>query len=185
MSFESYLGAVVEAEAASGASQKALEEMIAEIIGIFKDPVILYPGGWEDSLPPTLWEMIRLERLVQQMKAKGKKIEESTDAEAMAYLYSASLVAPMSNDWASIYMWLGRDLLPEGVPRDQFVPKALSSDQQRQLDDLKRWIYRKKTSGRKSIKPYPLEKPSRKKKARKLQPAIGDLYGPEIIEAEY
>jgi hypothetical protein len=185
MSFEAYLGAVVEAEAASGASRKALAEMIEEIIGIFKDPIILYPGGWEASLPPRLWERIRLERFVQQMKAKGKKIEESTDAEAMAYLYTVTLVGPIGDDWAKIYMWLGRDMLPEGVPRDEFVPKSLSSDQQRQLDDLKRWIYRKKTAGRKSIKPYPLEKASNKKKARKPQPVMGDLYGPEIIEAEY
>jgi len=183
MSFESYLGAVVEAEASSGASQKALEEMIAEIIGIFKDPIILYPGGWEDSLPPTLWEMIRMERFVQQMKAKGKKIEEATDAEALAYLHTASLVAPIGSEWTHIYLWLGKDLLPKGEARE-YVPKELTRDEARMLADFKRWIYRKKTAGRKSIKPYAFEKPS-KKKAKKPQPVMGDLYGPEIIEAEY
>lgn len=179
MSFESYLGAVAEAEASSGASQKAIEQVIQEIVGIFKDPVVLYPGGWEDSLPPALWERIRLERLIQQMKAKGKKIEEATDAEAMAYLYSVSLVGPIGDDWARIYMWLGRDLLPE----EGFAPKSLSTDEQRQLDHLKRWIYKQKTAGRKNIKPYRFAKPSKKK--TKKQPIMGCPYEPEIIEAEY
>lgn len=182
MSFESYLGAVAEAETAAGASPKQLNDVIQEIISIFDDPVILYPGGWEDTLPAGVWDMIRMERFVQQMKAKGKKVEESTDAEALAYLYSVSLVGPIGDDWAKIYMWLGRDLLPEGVPRDQFVPKELSTDQQRQLDDLKRWIQRKKVSGRKVKTPYPLGKRA-KKTRRKI--AIGCPYTPEIIEDEY
>lgn len=181
MSFEAYLGAVVETEAASGASQKQIESMIQEIIGIFKDPIILYPGGWEDTLPPTLWEMIRIERFVQQMKAKGKKIEESTDAEALAYIYSASLVAPMGSEWTNIYLWLGKDLLPKNDP-PELAPKALKPHEVKMLEDLKRWIYRKKTAGRKSIKPYPFEKPA-KKTRRKA--AIGCPYEPEIIEAEY
>lgn len=182
MSFESYLGAVVEAEAASGADQKVIEQMIQEIMGIFKDPIILYPGGWEDTLPPTVWEMIRLERFVQQMKAKGKKIEEATDAEALAYLYTTALVGPMGSEWTHIYLWLGRDLLPKGEAA-QIAPKALTSDEARMLSDLKRWIYRKKTAGRKSVKPYLFEKPS-KKKAKKIA-ALGCPYEPEIIEAEY
>jgi hypothetical protein len=182
MSFEAYLGAVVEAEAASGTNQKVLEQMIAEIMGIFKDPVILYPGGWEDTLPPMVWEMIRLERFVQQMKAKGKKIEEATDAEALAYLYTAALVAPIGSEWTHIYLWLGRDLLPKGEA-EQYAPKELTQDEARMLADFKRWIYRKKTAGRKSIKAYPFEKPA-KKKSRK-QAVMGDLCCPEIIEAEY
>lgn len=182
VSFEAYLGAVVEAETSSGASQKQLESMIAEIIGIFKDPIILYPGGWEDTLPPTLWEMIRLERFVQQMKAKGKKIEESTDAEALAYIYSASLVAPMGSEWTNIYLWLGKDLLPKTDP-PEMAPKPLKPHEMKMLEDLKRWIYRKKTSGRKSLKPYPLDKPAKKK--IKKQAVMGCFYEPEIIEAEY
>lgn len=180
MSFESYLGAVAEAEVAAGTSDKHIEEMIQEIVGIFKDPVILYPGGWEDTLPPRVWDKIRMERFIQQMRAKGKKIEESTDAEALAYLYSVTLVGPIGDDWAKIYMWLGRDLLPEGVPREHFVVNELNSDQQRQLDDLKRWIQRKKVSGRKVKTPYPLELVPKKKGRKKV--AIGC---PEIIEAEY
>lgn len=181
MSFEAYLGAVVEAEASTGANQKVIEQMIQEIMGIFKDPVVLYPGGWEDTLPPALWEMIRMQRFIQQMKAKGKKIEEATDAEAMAYLHTASLVAPMGSEWTNIYLWLGKDLLPKGEA-EQYAPKKLTSDEARMLADFKRWIYRKKTAGRKSVKPYPLDKPA-KKKGRK--PVMGDLCCPEIVEAEY
>jgi hypothetical protein len=183
MSFEAYLGAVVEAEAASGTSQKHLELMIQEIVGIFKDPIVLYPGGWEDTLPPRVWEMIRFERFIQQMKAKGKKVEESTDAEALAYIYSAALVAPMGHEWTNIYLWLGKDLLPETDAPGTVAPKALSQNEVKMLADLKRWIQQKKTSRRKSIKPYPLDKPA-KKKAKK-QAVMGCPYEPDIIEAEY
>lgn len=183
MSFSAYLGAVVEAEAASGTSDKHIEQMIEEIVGIFKDPVILYPGGWEDTLPPMIWEMIRIERFIQQMKAKGKKIEESTDAEALAYIYSATLIAPMSHEWTNIYLWLGRDLLPKTDAPGTMAPKALSQGETKMLEDLKRWIQRKKTAGRKSVKPYPLEKPAKKK--GKKQAVMGCPYEPEIIEAEY
>lgn len=181
MSFEAYLGAVVEAEAASGASQKQLEQMIAEIIGIFKDPIVVYPGGWEDTVPPGIYEMIRLERFVQQMKAKGRKIEEATDAEALAYLYTAALVAPIGSEWTHIYLWLGRDLLPNEEAK-QYAPKELTPDEARMLSDFKRWLYRKKTAGRKSVKPYPLDKPA--KKRAKKQAVMGCPYEPEIIEAE-
>lgn len=178
MSFEHFLGAVAEAEAAQGCSQKELERVIDEIVGMFKDPVVLYPGGWEDTLPTRVWEMIHMERMMQQMKAKGKKIEESTHAEALAYLYSASVVAPIGNEWTNIYLWLGRDLLPKGA--ESFAPKELSREEQDYLTDLKRWIQRRKTSGRKRHVVYPNKLV---KKRRKVQ--VGCPDGPEIIEIAY
>lgn len=183
MSFESYLGAVVEAETKAGATKRDLDQMIEEIVGIFKDPIVLYPSGWMDTVPDRIYDMIRVERFLQQMKAKGEKVDKSTDAEALAYLYSASLVAPMGPEWTHIYMWLGRDWMPEGAAKGELAPKELSRDEQAQLDDLKRWIQQKKTTGRKGKAIYPLGKVPGKKGKKKA--AMGCPYGPEIIEAEY
>lgn len=178
MSFAHFLGEVAEAEAAQGRSQKDFERVIEEIIGMFRDPVVLYPGGREDRVPSKLWEMITTERMLQQMKAKGKKIDEATDAEAMAYLYSASLVAPMGNEWAKIYIWLGRDLLPNGA--EDMAPKELTPQEAIYLKDLKQWIQRRKTSGRKRSAIYP-NKPMKKKRKAEM----GCPYEPEIVEAAY
>lgn len=179
MNFEGFLGAVAKEEAKKGVSDKELHKMITDIVGIFKDPIILYPGGWEDTLPPRLWEEITTQRFVQEMKrAKGTKIEESTDAEALAYVYSASLVAPMGPEWTNIYLWLGKHY--GDAEFSKVTPRELSSDEKRMLEDLKRWIYRKKMGAR-SKKVFPL-KAGYPKKRERSKAAIGC---PHIIEADY
>jgi len=179
MSFDIFLGAAVEAQVNAGANDKDIQAMISDIIGIFKNPIILYPGGWEDTLPPRMYEEITMQRFVQQMKAKGKPIEESTDAEALAYLYSAVLVAPMSHEWANIYVWLGRDLVPEGDRKGMGVPAKLTQGEQKMLDDLKRWIHRRQHAARGKV--HFIHPGMKKKKKAKI--GCGEC--PVIVEAEY
>jgi len=68
---------------------KSIEKGISDIVGVFTDPIIVFPGGWGDTLPEWLKNAITLERLEMNMRAlKG---EEMTDAEACAYLFTAAL----------------------------------------------------------------------------------------------
>ncbi len=79
-------------------TEKQIEKGISEIVGALTDPIIVYPGGWGDTLPDWLRNAITLERLVMNMKAlKGEEMT-GTDTEACAYLYTAGLTAPMDHD---------------------------------------------------------------------------------------
>ena len=50
-------------------SEKQIEKGISEIVGALSDPIIVYPGGWGDTLPEWLKNVVTLERLVMNMKA--------------------------------------------------------------------------------------------------------------------
>ncbi|GAI11536.1 unnamed protein product, partial [marine sediment metagenome] len=79
-----------------------VEKGISEIVGALSDPIIVFPGGWGDSLPEWIKPAITLERLAMNMRAlKGAEMT-GTDAEACAYLYTASLTQPMDHDWTKI-----------------------------------------------------------------------------------
>jgi hypothetical protein len=61
---------------------KTIEKGISEIAGVFTDPILVFPGGWGDTLPDWLKGAITLERLEMNMKAlKGEELT-GTDAEA-------------------------------------------------------------------------------------------------------
>ncbi|GAI92423.1 unnamed protein product, partial [marine sediment metagenome] len=72
-------------------TNRLMEKGISDIVGVFADPIIVFPGGWGDTLPDWLKTSITLERLGENIKTlKGAEMT-GTDAEACAYLYTASL----------------------------------------------------------------------------------------------
>ena len=121
---------------------------ISDLVGVFTDPIIVFPGGWGDTLPEWLKAAITLERLIENIKAlKGEEMT-GTDAEACAYLYTAGLTAPMDHDWGQIYLYIAgktyqrhkQGELPEDIKVD-----SLRDDQVADLNRLKGWLYRKRT----------------------------------------
>jgi hypothetical protein len=127
---------------------KAIDKDISEIAGVFTDPIIVFPGGWGDTLPEWLKGAITMERLEMNMKAlKGEEMT-GTDAEACAYLYTASLTAPMNHDWSDIYLYVaGRTYKRWGkgeMPADIGVD-AISDHQMGELNRLKEWLYRQRS----------------------------------------
>ena len=127
------------------------EKGITDIVGVFGDPILVFPGGWGDTLPEWLKNAITLERLVMNMRAlKGQEMT-GTDAEACAYLYTASLTAPMDSDWTQIYLYIANKTYSRWgkneVPEDIRV-ESLTDEQMRDLNRLKEWLYRKRTLGR-------------------------------------
>ena len=120
-------------------------------MGVFTDPIVVFPGGWGDTLPDWLKNAVTLERLEMNMKAlKGEEMT-GTDAEACAYLYTASLTQPMGHDWTQIYLYVagrahGRWNKGE-MPEDIRV-ESLTTDQTRELNRLKEWLYRKRALAR-------------------------------------
>jgi hypothetical protein len=142
------------------------------------------PGGWGDTLPDWIKTRITLERLMENMKVLRGEEMTGTDAEACAYLYTASLTAPMDSDWNQIYLyiagkvyesWQGKE---SGItmPEDIRV-ESLNSYQEMHLKRLKDWIYRTRSKSRlerdRSERRQHKEKAAAEKK--ELQPALFDL----------
>ncbi len=51
-----------------------MEKGISDIVGCLTDPIIVFPGGWGDTLPEWLKTTITLERMMWDMKAlKGSR----------------------------------------------------------------------------------------------------------------
>jgi hypothetical protein len=127
------------------------EKGISEIVGVFTDPILVFPGGWGDTLPEWLKNAVTLERLEMNMRAlKGEEMT-GTDAEACAYLYTAGLTAPMDHNWSQIYLYIAGKTYARHkgnqVPDDIQV-ESLNDYQLRELNRLKSWLYRKRTQVR-------------------------------------
>ena len=121
-------------------TEKQLEKGISDIVGALTDPIIVFPGGWGDTLPEWLKNAITVERLAMNMKAlKGEEMT-GTDTEACAYLYTTSLTAPLDHDWTQIYLYIANKVYKahrQGeVPEDIRV-ESLSKDQEVDLQRLK------------------------------------------------
>jgi len=132
-------------------TEKQFEKGISEIVGVFCDPILVFPGGWGDTLPDWLKNAITLERLEMNMRTlKGEEMT-GTDAEACAYLYTAGLTQPMDHDWTQIYLYIasktyrrwGRNEMPGDIAVD-----SINAEQMRDLNRLKAWLYRKRTQVR-------------------------------------
>src|SRR4030042_4268091 len=126
-----------------------MEKGISDIVGVFTDPILVFPGGWGDTIPEWLKGAITSERLMMNVEALKTGQMTGTDAEACAYLYTASLTAPMDSDWSEIYLYIAGKVYEKHrtkesgatMPEDIRV-ESLRDDQLQDLNRLKEWIYR-------------------------------------------
>jgi hypothetical protein len=135
-------------ENAKVTTEKQVEKGVSDIVGVFTDPIIVFPGGWGDTLPEWLKNAITLERLEMNMRTlKGEEMT-GTDAEVCAYLYTAALTQPMDHDWGQIYLYIATQTYrrwgKNEMPADIAVDK-LDDEQMRDLSRLKEWLYRKRS----------------------------------------
>ena len=132
-----------------------MEKGISDIVGALSDPIIVFPGGWGDSLPEWIKPAITMERLAMNMRVlKGEEMT-STDAEACAYLYTASLTQPMGHDWTKIYLYIATRVYEKWRTKESGVTmpddirvESISDYQMADLNRLKAWLYRKRTTVR-------------------------------------
>jgi hypothetical protein len=152
------------------------EKWISDLVGTFTDPIIVMPGGWGETLPETIKRQITLERLIENIKRTKGLEPTGTDAEAAAYLYTASLQAPIDSHWTRIYLYVaGRVMgrqeveIPEGIRVEN-----LDDYDMRKLDALKAWIYRQRIAVRldRERAARRQEKEQRSKEVKQLQPSL-------------
>jgi len=129
-------------------TEKQIEKGISDIVGALTDPVLVFPGGWGDTLPEWLKHAITLERLTMNMKALKGEAMTGTDAEACAYLMTVSLTQPIDSDWTQIYLYVatqtyrkwGKNEMPGDIAVDR-----LDDGQMRNLNRFKEWLYNQRT----------------------------------------
>ncbi|MDD4859811.1 MAG: hypothetical protein PHR56_06370 [Dehalococcoidales bacterium] len=59
---------------------KTVEKGISDIVGCLIDPIIVFPGGWGDTLPDWLKTAITMERMMGNMKELKGEEPTGTDA---------------------------------------------------------------------------------------------------------
>ena len=137
-------------------TERKVDGWIDDIVGALCDPIIVMPGGWGEDLPDWLKKRVTVERLCENLLAlkEGRELT-ATDAEAACYLFTASLEAPMGDDWTQIYLYVaGGEMKSEAkteMPADIKV-EALTEYQWRELKQLKNWIYQQRVKHRKDKK---------------------------------
>jgi len=153
--------------------------MIDDLVGILTDPIIVCPGGWGDSLPEWLKNAITLERLTKNMKTTKGELPTGTDAEACAYLNTASLTAPMDNDWSQIYLYVAGKTYTrwhKSEMPDDIRVESLTDQQTTDLNRLKEWLYRRRTTARQELERSKRRQQKEEEMTKKIeQPALFDF----------
>ncbi len=130
---------------------RTVEKGITDIVGCLTDPIIVFPGGWGDTLPDWLKTAITLERMMEDMKALKGEEPTGTNAEACAYLMTLSLTQPMGSDWTQIYLYIAGQSYKRWnkgeMPADIAVD-SISDYQIGELNRLKSWLYHQRVEAR-------------------------------------
>jgi hypothetical protein len=125
--------------------------MVSDLVGTFTDPIIVFSGGWGDTLPDWIKDAITMERLEANIRASRGEGPTGTDSEACAYLYTAGLTAPMDHNWSQIYLYVATKTYSRHkdgeVPEDIRV-EILNDYQMGELNRLKDWLYQQRVKVR-------------------------------------
>ena len=129
----------------------SIDKGISDIVGCLTDPILVFPGGWGDSLPDWLKHAITLQRLVMNIGMLKGEEPTGTDAEACAYLMTVSLTQPIDSDWTQIYLYVATQTYRKWgkgeMPADSAV-NSLTDYQASQLKRLKHWLYERRVQAR-------------------------------------
>jgi hypothetical protein len=130
------------APAVSKKEQREAEERMLDVLHVFTRPIIVWPGYQDMAIPPDIRSRITTERLRYAMVDERSATEE----EAMWYISTASLINPLGYHWTNIFMYLTRRFLKkEGRELPDFLRNNIVLDdfEERQLKEIRDWIYRK------------------------------------------
>ncbi len=161
-------------------NNRAMEKGISEIVGALTDPILVFPGGWGDSIPDWLKRAITMERLIMNMGVLKGESMTGTDAEACAYLMTVSLTQPIDYDWTDIYLHVAGKVYARWnkteIPADIRV-ESLRNNQFQDLNRLKDWLYRRRTEIRldRDRAARQQEKEATAAAKKDLQPALFDV----------
>lgn len=122
-------------KAPSKPKDKSAELMTAAILF----PVIAFQG-YEEDFPKMLRENIPTMRLMQVMKAPKDFINYATDEEALGYLSTMSLKAPLKTNAKNVFTHLFNKVMPK---EKHELTKPLNREEQEYVKEIKSYIRRK------------------------------------------
>jgi hypothetical protein len=128
-----------------------MERGVSDIVGCLTDPIIVFPGGWGDTLPDWLKTAITLERMIGNMKELKGEVPIGTDAETCAYLMTVPLTQPMDSDCTQIYLYVASQTYKrwgKGEMPTDIVVESISDYQTGELNRLKTWLYGRRVKER-------------------------------------
>lgn len=99
-------------------------------------PIIAHTG-WEDMVTEEMKSKIQTERLANPMATTA------TDYEAMVYLHTASLAAPLSRELQEVYFFLFSNYNERQAKEIGVYREKMTDAEQRELAKLKKWIYKR------------------------------------------
>ena len=102
-------------------------------------PIIVF-DGFEGVVTEKMVMRVMVERL------KDILSETATDYEAMVYLHTASLAAPLAEEWRNVYEYLFSKYYPEEARKTGVYKDMLTETESRKLIELKKWIYKRQMS---------------------------------------
>ncbi len=161
-------------------TEKQIEKGISNIVGALTDPILVFPGGWGDTLPEWLKHAITLERLAMNMKALKGEEPTGSDAEACAYLMTVSLTQPIDSDWTQIYLYVATQTYRKWGKNEMPADIAVNSLSDYQMSELKRfksWLYQRRVEVRQERERTERRQEKEQESARKKaeRPALFDF----------
>ena len=154
-----------------------IEKQIDALVGALTDPLIVWPGGWAETLPDTIKSDVTLHRLGQLMKGEDGL---ASWPEVCAYMYTVTLERPVASEWADIYMYAMTqykgDAMPEDIRRDHLDDYKMGM-----LTEFRRWLWERRVQARKERQRA--EKRQAREEAKARAPKQMEL--PLVVEAEY
>ena len=109
-----------------------LEKFIRKLFA----PIVVF-NGFEDIVTEKIAIKVMTERFSNLLS------ETATDYEALVYLHTASLAAPLSEEWQNIYAYLFSKYHPKEARKIGVYRDELTELERRKLADLKKWIYKR------------------------------------------
>ena len=117
-----------------------MAEVDRRLIRYMAGPVIVHRSPWAETLPAWVIPAIyadRAEQIAQEVR-EGTIGELATPLEVMAYMYPATLDAPLAYEWVQVYLYCGQEALAKHgkLPAGQtFVQAVLGEEQPLALTD--------------------------------------------------
>ena len=165
--------------------ETSVEKQIDDMAGALTDPIIVYPSGWEDTLPGSLKQDITIHRLIHMMKPGEQGM--ASFPEVCAYMYTVTLAHSVASEWVNIYMYAMTqykgDMMPKDIRQDR-----LSDYEMGLLNDFRRWIYERRLKERKRRQHAGRLKEAagkRKEKGDRVVQKPDQIALPLVFEAEY
>lgn len=117
--------------------------MLAEMLS-GKRKIVAHPA-WASTVTEEQKMRVEMERMKQIRDSDGNKIDCSTEYEAMLYLMTWSLAAPIGEQWTRIYSYLFKKFYPEqskAIGAHKYETELRDLMDLPELERLKRWIYK-------------------------------------------